>query len=277
MWTCQHVRPPKLFPVFVTIWRSEEAIAAWTPPKNGLRGGQRWYSNLVILTALTLRGVFSLPLSGSATFPGRQLPKQPEMPKALSGLPQEVLALIVGGRVAGLFDDRYLPDDPERAGLSGRAMSLVFCAVAVLTAPDVGDLIVGGPAQDHLPHQPPGERRRPLAAHPGPQGQLPLSAVRRRQRLPHPPSAPRLGRPRLARGSSLLEDPRPPNGWGYRCIPRQLSEAVMRRRGLEVSEPPEIRISTREETRAGFRTASEGREVPKAQEQGYTNPPLVSP
>ena len=26
----------------VTIWLSEEAIAAWTPPKNGLRGGQRW-------------------------------------------------------------------------------------------------------------------------------------------------------------------------------------------------------------------------------------------
>ena len=38
-----------------TIWLSEEAIAAWTPPKNGLRGGQRWYSNLAVLTALTLR------------------------------------------------------------------------------------------------------------------------------------------------------------------------------------------------------------------------------
>ncbi len=25
----------------VTIWLSEEAIAAWTPPKSGLRGGQR--------------------------------------------------------------------------------------------------------------------------------------------------------------------------------------------------------------------------------------------
>ncbi|HBK79640.1 MAG TPA: IS5/IS1182 family transposase, partial [Nitrospinae bacterium] len=30
----------------VTIWLSEEAIAAWTPPNNGLRGGQRRYSNL---------------------------------------------------------------------------------------------------------------------------------------------------------------------------------------------------------------------------------------
>ena len=41
----------------VTIWLSEKVIAAWTPPKNGLRGGQRRYSNLEILIALTLRVV----------------------------------------------------------------------------------------------------------------------------------------------------------------------------------------------------------------------------
>ncbi len=46
----------------VTIWLSEDAIAAWVPPKNGLRGGQRRYSNLAVRTALTLRVVFSLPL-----------------------------------------------------------------------------------------------------------------------------------------------------------------------------------------------------------------------
>ena len=34
----------------VTIWLSEEAIAAWIPPKNGVRGGQRRYSNLAIRT-----------------------------------------------------------------------------------------------------------------------------------------------------------------------------------------------------------------------------------
>ncbi len=39
----------------VTIWLCEKAIGAWTPAKNGLRGGQRRYSNLAILTALTLR------------------------------------------------------------------------------------------------------------------------------------------------------------------------------------------------------------------------------
>ena len=52
----------------VTIWLSEEAIAAWTPPKNGLRGGQRQYSNLAILTALTLRLVFRLPLRQTEGF-----------------------------------------------------------------------------------------------------------------------------------------------------------------------------------------------------------------
>ncbi len=52
----------------VTIWLSEEAIAAWTPAKNGLRGGQRQYSNLAILTALTLRVVFHLPLRQTEGF-----------------------------------------------------------------------------------------------------------------------------------------------------------------------------------------------------------------
>ena len=52
----------------VTIWLSEEAIAAWTPPKSGLRGGQRRYSNLAILTALTLRLVFRLPLRQTEGF-----------------------------------------------------------------------------------------------------------------------------------------------------------------------------------------------------------------
>ena len=33
----------------VTVWLSEEAIGAWRPPKNGLRGGQRRYSTLAIL------------------------------------------------------------------------------------------------------------------------------------------------------------------------------------------------------------------------------------
>ena len=52
----------------VTIWLSEDAIAAWVAPKNGLRGGQRRYSNLAVRTALTLRVVFSLPLRQTEGF-----------------------------------------------------------------------------------------------------------------------------------------------------------------------------------------------------------------
>ena len=52
----------------VTIWLSEDAIAAWVPPKNGLRGGQRRYSNLAVRTALTLRVVFSLSLRQTEGF-----------------------------------------------------------------------------------------------------------------------------------------------------------------------------------------------------------------
>ena len=52
----------------VTIWLSENAIAAWIPPKNGLRGGQRRYSNLAIRTALTPRVVFGLPLRQTEGF-----------------------------------------------------------------------------------------------------------------------------------------------------------------------------------------------------------------
>ena len=39
---------PQEPPATSTIWLSEDAIAAWVPPKNGLRGGQRRYSNLAV-------------------------------------------------------------------------------------------------------------------------------------------------------------------------------------------------------------------------------------
>ena len=40
----------------------EEAIASWKAEPRTTRGGQRWYSPLAILTALTLRAVFRLAL-----------------------------------------------------------------------------------------------------------------------------------------------------------------------------------------------------------------------
>ncbi len=52
----------------ITLWLSDEAREAWTPPKNGRRGGQQRYSNLAIVTALTLRMVFHLPLRQTEGF-----------------------------------------------------------------------------------------------------------------------------------------------------------------------------------------------------------------
>ena len=57
----------------VTVWVSDEAIDAWTPEPTGRRGGQSRYSSLAILTALTLRLVFRLPLRQTEGFVGSLL------------------------------------------------------------------------------------------------------------------------------------------------------------------------------------------------------------
>jgi len=44
----------------LTVWFTEEAIAAWNAEPRTTRGGQPWYSPLAILTALTLRAAFRL-------------------------------------------------------------------------------------------------------------------------------------------------------------------------------------------------------------------------
>ena len=44
----------------LTVWFTDEAVAAWAAEPRTSRGGQPWYSPLAILTALTLRGVFRL-------------------------------------------------------------------------------------------------------------------------------------------------------------------------------------------------------------------------
>ena len=46
----------------LTVWFTDEAIAAWRAEPRTTAGGQRWYSPLAILTALTLRAVFRLAL-----------------------------------------------------------------------------------------------------------------------------------------------------------------------------------------------------------------------
>jgi hypothetical protein len=44
----------------LTVWFTDAAIAAWRAEPRTTRGGQPWYSELAILTALTLRAVFRL-------------------------------------------------------------------------------------------------------------------------------------------------------------------------------------------------------------------------
>ena len=52
----------------ITIWFDEESISAWNAPPTGRPGGQLRYSDLAILTALTLRTVFRLPLRQTEGF-----------------------------------------------------------------------------------------------------------------------------------------------------------------------------------------------------------------
>src|SRR3954462_2625932 len=46
----------------LTVWFTDEAVAAWHAEPRTTRGGQPWHSSLAILTALTLRAVFRLGL-----------------------------------------------------------------------------------------------------------------------------------------------------------------------------------------------------------------------
>ncbi len=52
----------------ITIWFTEEALAAWRPAKTGARGRPREYSDLAIETALFIRQVFHLPLRQTEGF-----------------------------------------------------------------------------------------------------------------------------------------------------------------------------------------------------------------
>ena len=45
----------------LTVWFTDEAVAAWAAEPRTTRGGQSRYSSLAILTALTVRAVFRLP------------------------------------------------------------------------------------------------------------------------------------------------------------------------------------------------------------------------
>ena len=52
----------------VTVWFDESCADSWNAPSSGLPGGQRRYSDLAIVTALTLRTVFHLALRQAEGF-----------------------------------------------------------------------------------------------------------------------------------------------------------------------------------------------------------------
>jgi hypothetical protein len=52
----------------ITLWISQDAIDAWTPPQTGKRGAQPVYSDLAIETALSLRLIFDQPLRQTEGF-----------------------------------------------------------------------------------------------------------------------------------------------------------------------------------------------------------------
>jgi hypothetical protein len=57
----------------ITLWISQDAIEAWTPPQTGKRGAQPVYSDLAIETALTFRLLFHLALRQTEGFLGSVL------------------------------------------------------------------------------------------------------------------------------------------------------------------------------------------------------------
>ena len=52
----------------ITVWFDEEARSAWNAPASGRPGGQRRYSDLAIVTSLSLRVIYHLPLRQTEGF-----------------------------------------------------------------------------------------------------------------------------------------------------------------------------------------------------------------
>jgi Transposase DDE domain len=85
----------------VTIWFTEEALAAWRPTKTGARGRPQEYSDLAIETALFLRQVFHLPLRQTEGFMNSlsrlmksviSIPDYSSISKRSISLPRQVLS-----------------------------------------------------------------------------------------------------------------------------------------------------------------------------------------
>ena len=57
----------------ITLWISQDAIDAWTPPQTGKRGAQPVYADIAIETALTFRLLCRVPLRHTEGFLGSVL------------------------------------------------------------------------------------------------------------------------------------------------------------------------------------------------------------
>src|SRR5689334_11929685 len=76
----------------VTVWLTEEAVAAWHAPATGERGGQPVYSAIAIETGLALRLVFHQPLASNrrpAALDRRGAPCRYPSPRSHDSEPQE--------------------------------------------------------------------------------------------------------------------------------------------------------------------------------------------
>ena len=111
----------------VTILLSAEAIAAWTPPKNGLPGGQRRYSDLAILTALTLPAPLPPPAA-----PDRRFPR--------------LAAQVDGPRPQGLGPRHSLTPESNRRGTEVQPLTRAHHGPINLIINSTGLKILDGPA-----------------------------------------------------------------------------------------------------------------------------------
>ena len=82
----------------ITLWISQDAIDAWTPPQTGKRGAQPLYSDLAIETALSLRLLFHLALRQTIVSPRKDAVLSPESGTNPSQRDQHLLEIERVGR-----------------------------------------------------------------------------------------------------------------------------------------------------------------------------------
>jgi IS5 family transposase len=159
----------------LTVWFTDDAIAAWKAAPRSTPGGQPHYSDLAITTALTLRAVFHLPLRQTEGLIGSILqllgvdlsvPDYSTLSRRAQSLELPVQTRAAGGPIHLLVDSSGLklggPGEwlVEKHGTSKRRswrkLHIGFDAVtgrivaAILTDRDVDDASQVGPLLDQI-------------------------------------------------------------------------------------------------------------------------------